>query len=40
VVQKLEVANKEQDKALADLEALRRCLRVGNYFLGLAGSMG
>jgi hypothetical protein len=32
VVQKLKVANKEQDKALADLEALRRCLRMGNYF--------
>jgi hypothetical protein len=32
VVQKLEVANKERDKALADLEALRRCLRMGNYF--------
>jgi hypothetical protein len=32
VVQKLEVANKERDKALADLEALRRCLSMGNYF--------
>jgi hypothetical protein len=32
VVQKLEVANKERDKALVDLEALRRCLRMKNYF--------
>jgi hypothetical protein len=32
VVQKLEVANKERDKALADLEALRRCLHMENYF--------
>jgi hypothetical protein len=32
VVQKLEVANKERDKALADLEALQRCLCMGNYF--------
>jgi hypothetical protein len=32
VVQKLEVANKERDKALADLEALRRGLRMENYF--------
>jgi hypothetical protein len=32
VVQKLEVANKERDKALANLEALQRCLRMGNYF--------
>jgi hypothetical protein len=32
VVQKLEVANKERDKALANLEALRSCLRVENYF--------
>jgi hypothetical protein len=28
----LEVANKEQDKALADLEALRSCLLMENYF--------
>jgi hypothetical protein len=47
VVQKLEVANKERDKALADLEALRSCLRMGTIFqklkinyLGLAGSIG
>jgi predicted nuclease with TOPRIM domain len=32
VVQKLEVANKERDKALANLEALRKCLRMRNYF--------
>jgi cephalosporin hydroxylase len=32
MVQNLEVANKERDKVLADLEALRRCLRMGNYF--------
>jgi hypothetical protein len=32
VVQKLGVANKERDKVLADLEALRSCLHVGNYF--------
>jgi hypothetical protein len=32
VVQKLEVANKERDKALADLEALRSCLLTENYF--------
>jgi hypothetical protein len=32
VVQKLEVANKERDKALVDLEALRKCLRMGHYF--------
>jgi hypothetical protein len=33
VVQKLEVANKERDKALADLEPLRSCLLMENYFL-------
>jgi hypothetical protein len=32
VVQKLEVANKERDKALVDLEALRSCLLTENYF--------
>jgi hypothetical protein len=32
LVQKLEVANKERDKALADLEALRSCLLMENYF--------
>jgi hypothetical protein len=32
VVQKLEVANKERDKALMDLEALQKCLRMGHYF--------
>ena len=33
MVQKLKVANKERDKALADLEALRSCLHMGNYAL-------
>jgi hypothetical protein len=33
VVQKLKVTNKERDKALVDLEALRSCLRMGNHFL-------
>jgi hypothetical protein len=32
VVHKLEVANKERDKALADLEALRSCLLMEDYF--------
>jgi hypothetical protein len=32
MVQKLEVANKEQDKALTDLEALKKCLHMGQYF--------
>jgi hypothetical protein len=32
VVHKLEVVSKEQDKALTDLEALRKCLHMGQYF--------
>jgi hypothetical protein len=33
MVQKLEVGNKKRDKALANLEALQKCLRIEHYFL-------
>ena len=32
VTQKLEVANKELDKALMDLKAMERCLHMRQYY--------